>query len=365
MYDIWGDTVNMASRLDYTGQLDKIHVSERMLNSLRLAGISADFRGLTVIKGKAEKMPTYFVQPETVLKVVALNRGESGGSRSKGASAASGYSRSMSTVGIRSGRHIGAQLKSAPASLADSLDASAVWEEQLREHKRFQKEMSELYDVVPEEVLAMPEPPPPMYISSSSSSYQHNNNHQQLKSHSRKQHHLLDYLQSRAGSLPSMPLHNSQSQSASPEIRNDPHLFMPSVVEEEEGEEEEEERLGKDQGEQEKEDQRIQEQEGHQSSTDEPDDNSSRARITDADAHHPSLALIRSSSTSSTAPIVIEVQEPAFILSSPSSSMSQISDSDKHDYGIRVDRDGESRITTLSTNDVMDVMKKSDRRRRE
>lgn len=27
MYDIWGDTVNVASRMDYTGEMGKIHVS--------------------------------------------------------------------------------------------------------------------------------------------------------------------------------------------------------------------------------------------------------------------------------------------------------------------------------------------------
>lgn len=29
LYDIWGDTVNMASRMDYTGDLGKIQVRSR------------------------------------------------------------------------------------------------------------------------------------------------------------------------------------------------------------------------------------------------------------------------------------------------------------------------------------------------
>ena len=30
LYDIWGDTVNMASRLEYTGELGKIQVSAEL-----------------------------------------------------------------------------------------------------------------------------------------------------------------------------------------------------------------------------------------------------------------------------------------------------------------------------------------------
>lgn len=33
MYDIWGNTVNVASRMDYTGEMGKIHVGSFVVHA--------------------------------------------------------------------------------------------------------------------------------------------------------------------------------------------------------------------------------------------------------------------------------------------------------------------------------------------
>ncbi|XP_076449425.1 adenylate cyclase type 2-like isoform X2 [Babylonia areolata] len=60
-YDIWGDTVNVASRMDSSGELGKIQVPEWTYLVLQSAGFTLLFRGLTSVKGKAP-MKTYFLQ---------------------------------------------------------------------------------------------------------------------------------------------------------------------------------------------------------------------------------------------------------------------------------------------------------------
>lgn len=67
LYDIWGDTVNMASRMDSTGELGKIQVTEHTAQILRHAGILCSFRGYIYVKGKSlspsvPDVPTYYVQ---------------------------------------------------------------------------------------------------------------------------------------------------------------------------------------------------------------------------------------------------------------------------------------------------------------
>ncbi|KAK3872759.1 hypothetical protein Pcinc_022182 [Petrolisthes cinctipes] len=62
MYDIWGNTVNVASRMDYTGQDDKIHVTSEVGEILRELGWSVECRGEIYVKGKGA-MTTYFVDP--------------------------------------------------------------------------------------------------------------------------------------------------------------------------------------------------------------------------------------------------------------------------------------------------------------
>ncbi|KAK4311120.1 hypothetical protein Pmani_017353 [Petrolisthes manimaculis] len=64
MYDIWGNTVNVASRMDYTGQDDKIHVTSEVGEILRELGWSVECRGEIYVKGKGA-MTTYFVDPKS------------------------------------------------------------------------------------------------------------------------------------------------------------------------------------------------------------------------------------------------------------------------------------------------------------
>ena len=59
VYDLWGDTVNTASRMESHGVGDRIQCSERLY---RLLGERFTFvpRGEIEIKGKGS-MPTYFL----------------------------------------------------------------------------------------------------------------------------------------------------------------------------------------------------------------------------------------------------------------------------------------------------------------
>ncbi|KAH8419578.1 hypothetical protein KR222_006972, partial [Zaprionus bogoriensis] len=60
-YDIWGNSVNMASRMDSTGVPGRIQVTEESAKSLAKCGIACKYRGLTYVKGRG-KQPTYFVE---------------------------------------------------------------------------------------------------------------------------------------------------------------------------------------------------------------------------------------------------------------------------------------------------------------
>uniref|UniRef100_A0A8C6XYS7 Adenylate cyclase type 4 n=1 Tax=Naja naja TaxID=35670 RepID=A0A8C6XYS7_NAJNA len=62
-YDIWGNTVNVASRMDSTGILDKIQVTEETSNILQTLGYICTCRGIINVKGKGE-LQTYFVHTE-------------------------------------------------------------------------------------------------------------------------------------------------------------------------------------------------------------------------------------------------------------------------------------------------------------
>nr|XP_032642407.1 adenylate cyclase type 2 isoform X2 [Chelonoidis abingdonii] len=62
-YDIWGNTVNVASRMDSTGVLDKIQVTEETNNVLQTLGYMCTCRGIINVKGKGE-LKTYFVHTE-------------------------------------------------------------------------------------------------------------------------------------------------------------------------------------------------------------------------------------------------------------------------------------------------------------
>ncbi|XP_077370127.1 adenylate cyclase type 6-like isoform X2 [Festucalex cinctus] len=59
-YDIWGNTVNVASRMDSTGVPDYIQVTTDLYHVLANNGYQLDCRGLVKVKGKGE-MTTYFL----------------------------------------------------------------------------------------------------------------------------------------------------------------------------------------------------------------------------------------------------------------------------------------------------------------
>ncbi|KAK8382027.1 hypothetical protein O3P69_015195 [Scylla paramamosain] len=67
MYDIWGDTVNVASRMDYTGEMGKIHVTAHVGDILQGLGWSVECRGEIKVKGKGF-MKTYYVDPKSAPK---------------------------------------------------------------------------------------------------------------------------------------------------------------------------------------------------------------------------------------------------------------------------------------------------------
>lgn len=60
IYDLWGDTVNIASRMESQGQAGSIQISEATYNYLK-NHYSCSLRGRIPIKGKGE-MTTYFLQ---------------------------------------------------------------------------------------------------------------------------------------------------------------------------------------------------------------------------------------------------------------------------------------------------------------
>ncbi|KAA0710635.1 Adenylate cyclase type 2 [Triplophysa tibetana] len=62
-YDIWGNTVNVASRMESTGVLGKIQVTEETSRILKTLGYICSCRGIINVKGKGE-LKTFFVHTE-------------------------------------------------------------------------------------------------------------------------------------------------------------------------------------------------------------------------------------------------------------------------------------------------------------
>lgn len=60
-YDIWGDTVNVASRMDTSGLSGKIHLPGHVAKHLTENGLFRPYsRGIQHIKGKG-KLETYLI----------------------------------------------------------------------------------------------------------------------------------------------------------------------------------------------------------------------------------------------------------------------------------------------------------------
>lgn len=73
-YDIWGKTVNLASRMDSTGVSGKIQVPEETFLILKERGFAFEYRGEIYVKGISEqegKIRTHFllgrVQPNPLI----------------------------------------------------------------------------------------------------------------------------------------------------------------------------------------------------------------------------------------------------------------------------------------------------------
>ncbi|XP_043952893.1 adenylate cyclase type 2-like [Gambusia affinis] len=62
-YDIWGNSVNVASRMESTGELDKIQVTEETSQIIQSVGYDVRLRGKVNVKGKGE-LTTYYVKTD-------------------------------------------------------------------------------------------------------------------------------------------------------------------------------------------------------------------------------------------------------------------------------------------------------------
>ncbi|XP_059565061.1 adenylate cyclase type 4 isoform X2 [Myotis daubentonii] len=64
-YDIWGNTVNVASRMESTGVLGKIQVTEETARALQSLGYTCYSRGVIKVKGKGQ-LCTYFLNTDLI-----------------------------------------------------------------------------------------------------------------------------------------------------------------------------------------------------------------------------------------------------------------------------------------------------------
>ncbi|XP_037709263.1 adenylyl cyclase X E-like isoform X2 [Drosophila subpulchrella] len=79
-YDIWGNPVNMASRMESTGLPGHIQVTEESAKTLQEFDILCIYRGMTFVKGRGE-IPTYFVGIDENLKFMSSKLANQGSSR--------------------------------------------------------------------------------------------------------------------------------------------------------------------------------------------------------------------------------------------------------------------------------------------
>ena len=64
IYDLWGDTVNLASRMESAGLPNTVQVTEAMYEALR-GTFELESRGLVEIKGKG-MLPAYIVKGKLI-----------------------------------------------------------------------------------------------------------------------------------------------------------------------------------------------------------------------------------------------------------------------------------------------------------
>jgi len=60
-FDIWGNTVNLASRMDTHGEMRKMHMTSEMGQLLKRAGYGVQSRGPIAVKGVREPIETFFM----------------------------------------------------------------------------------------------------------------------------------------------------------------------------------------------------------------------------------------------------------------------------------------------------------------
>ncbi|GMR59346.1 hypothetical protein PMAYCL1PPCAC_29541, partial [Pristionchus mayeri] len=61
-YDIWGNTVNLASRMDTHGEPSKIHMTTNLGEMMKAGGHRVKSRGKIKVKGVKEPMETFFIE---------------------------------------------------------------------------------------------------------------------------------------------------------------------------------------------------------------------------------------------------------------------------------------------------------------
>ena len=73
LYDIWSNTVNVASRMDNTGVEGKIQVPEEAAKYLKEQNVSCTYRDKIFVKGKGE-MKVYYVDLDDELMLMSIDK---------------------------------------------------------------------------------------------------------------------------------------------------------------------------------------------------------------------------------------------------------------------------------------------------
>lgn len=71
LYDLWGDSVNMASRMESTGAAGRIQVTKHSAEELQSLGVDCEYQGFKNIKG-AGLMETFYVNYDANFEMATL-----------------------------------------------------------------------------------------------------------------------------------------------------------------------------------------------------------------------------------------------------------------------------------------------------